>query len=253
MFGRQTSDEAAPRRAGHVTFQWASVTDTVGGERADAEGTAGSGSTGGSLILTVADGFGTAGTGHEASRRAVEAATAAPIEDGVSVVDRLRAGDEAVVEFARSRDDARESISTLTIAEFTPHATLNVAHVGDSRLYVFAGSDLVQVTTDHVAPADAADAGVHQRDVVGDRSRRLTSACGLLGLSVQHIADLELEPGDRVLMCTDAISRLVPDDGLSGLLTGGNGAESTARDVIASAGRAGAIGIVTVAVVDIGK
>ncbi len=250
MFGRRTSDEAAPPRSGRVTYHWVSVTDSVGGDRTDPEGSVGSGSTAGSLILTVADGFGAGGTGHEASRRAVAAATAAPIEDGVSVVDRLRAGDEAVVEFARSRDDARESVSTLTIAEFTPLATLNVAHVGDSRLYVFAGSDLVQVTTDHVASVDAR---TQQPGAGDDGSRRLTSACGLLGLSVQHIADLELEPGDRVLMCTDGISDAVPDDGLAGLLAGGNGAESTARDVIAAAAEAGATGTVTVAVVDVGK
>ncbi len=70
-------------------------------------------------------------------------------------------------------------------------------------------------------------------------------------MNLQHVADLELQPGDRVLMCTGGVSSVVADDRLAALLEDEGGEEATARGVIAAAGRAGARGMVTVAVVGV--
>ena len=92
---------------------------------------------------------------------------------------------------------------------------LLVAHVGDSRAYLFRAGRLHRLTKDHTYAQLLVDIGQLQACDVPDSGKRhiLTN---VLGGSLGHVRVdidlLQLENGDRVLLCSDGLTDLVDDD-----------------------------------------
>ena len=107
-----------------------------------------------------------------------------------------------------------------------------LAHVGDSRIYLFRDGLLRQLTRDHTVAQELADAGViEQQQVALHRLRhRLTR---LLGDQVQQVVPviqrLLLEDHDCLLLCTDGLSGMVADADIAHILASGEPAEACWR------------------------
>jgi protein phosphatase len=89
-----------------------------------------------------------------------------------------------------------------------------IVHVGDSRVYLLRDGQLEQLTQDHTLVQRLLDAGLLKPDEAkGHRMRHVltNSVGGSPGLSVQ-IVKLRLRDGDRLLLCTDGLNDMVPDD-----------------------------------------
>jgi serine/threonine protein phosphatase PrpC len=116
----------------------------------------------------------------------------------------------------RGRQDAalRGMGSTMTGVRSLGRDLL-VAHVGDSRAYLFRAGGLHRLTKDHTYAQLLVDMGQLQACDVPDSGKRhiLTNA---LGGSMGHVRVdidlLQLESGDRVLLCSDGLTDLVDDD-----------------------------------------
>ncbi len=212
----------------------------------------GSGSGPGPLILVVADGLGGLNAGEVASRLAVEAASRPAVSGLVSVVDRLRAAERAVLRQAGG--DNANMATTLTLAELSEDGRMGVAHCGDSRLYVL-GDSLVQVTTDQTVTQRKLMAGeITPAQARTDPDRHvLTSACGAPNLTVQHVAGIRLEPGDRILLCSDGLTEMLDDEAITAIMTNGSPPALTVRALIEAANRAGGVDNITAVVVDVGE
>lgn len=237
-------------------FEWATATD-VGRRRErneDAVAPSGHGTSSGPLVVVVADGLGGLQAGEEASRRAVRAATAEPATSKASVVDRVQAGNQAVLDFIDSRDDIANSATTLTVAVVSPEAVLDVGHVGDSRLYVASGTEFVQVTTDQTVAQARVDAGqITPGQATQDPGRHiLTCACGLPDLKVQHFAGLQLRRGDAVLLCSDGLTEMLDEQAINQLLQAESQAAAAAESLVAAANDAGGVDNITVGVIHVG-
>ena len=206
-----------------ITYSWAGATDEgrTRDHNEDSLYPEGSGVGPGPLVAAVADGLGGLDAGEVASRSAIDAVSAIPADDStVSVADRVKAGDDAVVAFVMASPDIFDSATTLTIAALSPSGSLDVGHVGDSRLYVSGGGALLQVTTDQTVAQRKVDAGeITDLEATLDPGRHiLTSACGLLDISIQHLAGIQLTAGDRVLLCSDGLSEMLTDGEISSIL-----------------------------------
>jgi serine/threonine protein phosphatase PrpC len=95
-----------------------------------------------------------------------------------------------------------------------------LAHVGDSRIYLLRSGKLRQLTRDHSLWADMQEAGMS----VGPRAEfgHKNIVTRALGFET-HKADvttLELEPGDRLLLCSDGLHDLLEADALAKLMEG---------------------------------
>ena len=93
---------------------------------------------------------------------------------------------------------------------------LLTAHVGDSRAYVIRRSGaLERLTRDQTLAQSLADAGAISREDIATHPSRnvLTSALATRGAFVQvELKRWRLADGDQLLLCSDGLTDMVPDD-----------------------------------------
>lgn len=171
----------------------------------------------GPTCVLVADGVGGGAAGEVASATTAYAVSASALAHaGRAPAEVLR---EAVVlaqaqVLAGGRADVeRAGMATTLTAVLTDGETFALAHLGDSRGYVFRDGELTRVTRDHTFVQDLldegrleeADAAVHPwRNVV------LRSVNGTVDGEPDILA-LYLRPGDRILLASDGLTDLVDD------------------------------------------
>ena len=194
--------------------------------------------------LVVADGIGGAEFGDFASQLAIETllhgtglATswvmkfndmdAQQIRERVGAyVDRIQ---DAFREYGIEEPDKKTMGTTLTSAYLIPpHAV--IAHIGDSRAYLWRDGHLIQITRDQTLAQSLIDAGASEEKVRGFGNVLVNS----LGSGRSHIdADvmhLELDYDDRILLCTDGLSDMVNDEFIAQALSESN--MQTACDIL---------------------
>lgn len=181
----------------------------------------------GDAVFVVADGLGGHAAGEVASRLAVESVAPVDVagcEDIQAAQERLAdAVHEAnrVVHAAAQEDPSRAGMGTTVTAAVVHEGHLALAHVGDSRAYLFRAGDLRQLTTDHTAAQEAVDAGYLTVDQAARHPDRhaLARAVGLNGeVAVDTPAPLRLEAGDRLLLCSDGLIDPVSAEAVSRIL-----------------------------------
>jgi protein phosphatase len=180
-------------------------------------------------VMVVADGMGGHAAGEVASRMAISALVrlALDVPDWFFKVDEEHAPEierrarHVVQQVAaelieRGRQDAalRGMGSTLTGARSFGR-DLMIAHVGDSRAYLFRAGRLHRLTRDHTYAQLLVDTGqVQACDVAGSGLRHILT--NVLGGSDEHVEvdvdRLRLEDGDRLVLCSDGLTDRVDDD-----------------------------------------
>lgn len=208
-----------------------------------------SGAASSTSLFAVADGMG----GHVAGEIASSAAIDAAISTSGSVADRVKAANGAVFEEAAEDRQLTGMGTTLTIAELDPAGTARIGHVGDSRAYLLRDGVLRQLTTDHTVVAEYLAAGkIRPEDVARHPQRSmLTRALGLTARVEVDDLTVDLQEGDRLLLCTDGLNGMIADEDIAARLAGGTPDEAV-WSLIEAANAAGGLDNITVVVVDAG-
>ena len=216
-------------------------------------------------LIVVADGLGGLGGGDLASRTAVET-LAAHIGETIGCYYNLDVDKEH--EFLAQLQDAVERSHQQVVERHAPAAgpgpatTLTmvaliwprayVVHVGDSRAYYLRAGRLRQLTRDQTAYEELVDQGIiaEEEGEGGALKRRfknvLTSA---LGAEITPSTGLiDLQAGDVLLLCTDGLTKHVPDGDIAGILGEGRSAEQSCRRLVDLTLERGASDNVTVVV-----
>lgn len=207
-----------------------------------------SGESDGPVVLMVADGMGGHVAGEVASRLAINAAASSTLDPG----DRVAAANRAIREEVARQPDLQGMGTTLTLVELTPEGTARFGHVGDSRAYLFRGGELRQLTDDHTVAAEYVALGqLSVEEATGHpQSHMLTRCLGLTRFVNVDQFDLELEAGDRLLLCSDGLNLMVAPDGIVENLTGGT-ADEAAWKLVEVANKAGGHDNTSVIVIDV--
>ena len=149
----------------------------------------------------------------------------------------LTQADAAIVEEAADKPELRGMGTTVTMA-FQVGAQLCVVHVGDSRAYLYRDNELHQLTKDHTVVAELVRKGVVPADQASAHHMRhvITNVVGgpEVGVKVEARA-LEIQPGDRLLLCSDGLTEAVSDDAIAATLDGEADAEAAAKQLLAQA------------------
>ena len=175
-------------------------------------------------LFIVADGMGGHKAGDYATRMSVENfidyMMKAPPDTPIRVVDDgIHYINELVLEKARQHSEL-SGMGTTFVAAFIMDQTLYVANVGDSRLYL-VDSEIHQVTEDHSYVGAMVRAG----EITTDEARHhpdkniITRAIGASWDIRVDFFEVDLQPGDRILMCSDGLSNMVDDPGLLEIIT----------------------------------
>lgn len=213
----------------------------------------------GPTIALVADGVGGAAAGEVASATAAYAMTAALLAaDGVRLEERLAYGHAAARESLRrgvEADPERLGMATTLTCVVTDGERVVLAHVGDSRAYLLRDRELVQLSRDHTYVQHLVDRGELSPDAASRHPWRnvvLRSLDG--GPELEHhamdVQVLDVRVGDRLLLCSDGLTDLVPPDRIRQVL-GLHEPLSAAAVLTQSALRAGGRDNITCLVVDV--
>lgn len=126
-----------------------------------------------------------------------------------------------------------------------------VAHVGDSRAYRFRFGTLTVVTKDHSTAQEWVDAGLitaEEARVVSSR-HIVTRAIGAEPTLEPDICELDVEPGDLLLMCSDGLTEHLEDGEIEEILAGTSALGKAAHSLVEAANHAGGSDNVTVVLV----
>jgi protein phosphatase len=208
-------------------------------------------------LYVIADGMGGHAAGEVASGLAVDTIARAFEHgrfDGVPDASRPRRGDELVraiqmanaVIYAQAQANEQQAGmgTTLIAAHFLPNKRrVYVAHVGDSRCYRLRDGKLARMTRDHTLG-----------EALGIRGKGAGKLTRAVGVEPQVEVDLLVdspEPGDYYLLCSDGLSRMVPDDGIRDVVLAAPNIEKACQDLIAAANARGGKDNITVILVRI--
>ena len=213
-------------------------------------------------LAVVADGMGGHLGGEIAARVAVEELLAAFERDRTTdgLIAAVRVANDAVYRRSRSDRNVRGMGTTLTAAALVgdePDGQLRLAlvNVGDSRGYLVDRQErrVVQLTEDHsvveemvrngeLTPAEAA---VHPHRHV------LTRALGIEPGIEPDCWELDLEPGSRLLLCSDGLTNELDEQEIAEVLLDEPNIDKSAAQLVRLALRRGGTDNITVVVLDV--
>ncbi len=179
-------------------------------------------------LLIVADGMGGQARGQEASRLAVQSLAtyvsgSLGSQQPGAVLALLTAGVQYAnqVVYQHNREQ-RDTMGTTMTAALVMETTAYVAHVGDSRLYLYRDpTGLAQITQDHSVVASLVAAGViESKDIYTHpmRNRIYRSLGDKASVEVDGSA-VPLAAGDLLLLCSDGLWEMVRDQQIAAILT----------------------------------
>ena len=205
-------------------------------------------------LFVVSDGMGGHAAGEVASSITVETiGNRAPgTADDVLLGAAVEAANASVIEAAEA-GVGKPGMGCTATAVLIEKNKMAVAHVGDSRAYVLRHGTLVRVTHDHSYVEELVDSG----QITADEARTHPSRSIItraLGSDPDMYADhfsLEVENGDRIVLCSDGLSSMVPDSEIEALAVSSATPQQAADNLVAAALTAGGADNVTVVVVDI--
>ena len=205
-------------------------------------------------VFAVCDGMGGHAAGEVASAIAVETiADEAPTTcDDVLLGAAIESANMAVIRGAEE-GVGKPGMGCTASCCFIDKGRMAVAHVGDSRIYLLRHGTLVRVTHDHSYVEELVDSG----QITPDEARLHPSRSIItraLGSDPDMYADhftLEVNNGDRVILCSDGLSSMIPDSEIEAVAVSSATPQQAADNLVASALTAGGLDNVSVVVVDV--
>ncbi|HET8743916.1 MAG TPA: Stp1/IreP family PP2C-type Ser/Thr phosphatase [Gaiella sp.] len=203
-------------------------------------------------LFAIADGMGGAQAGEVASQLAAaafeEGAAGIHGEDGIATV--VRDANARIFERAVHDPAVAGMGTTATVAVVDESAaTVTIAHVGDSRAYLYRDDVLAQVTTDHSLVGELVRSGRLTEDEAAVHPHRsvITRALGTDADVEVDTLTLDVVAGDLVLLCSDGLSAMLRDEEIARVLRSSGGEpQAAAEALVAAANAAGGEDNVTV-------
>jgi serine/threonine protein phosphatase PrpC len=233
-----------------MSYHWAVATDQgrVRTINEDSVHPQSSGKSEGPVVVLVADGMG----GHVAGERASQIAAERAVQAKGSLAERVREANLAIFDEAAEHPELSGMGTTLTMFELGEDQIVRFAHVGDSRGYLFREGTLTQLTSDHTVVAEYLRQGAITPEEVSTHPQRslITRALGLDPDLDVDTGEVGVEPGDRLLLCSDGVNAMIDDDAIAAALSQPT-PEEAAWDLVERANRAGGHDNITALVVEV--
>lgn len=201
-------------------------------------------------LFVVADGMGGAQAGEVASALAVEEFQRGLPADGSAeerLTSQIRSANRRIYDLSR-REVAHEGMGTTLTAVFVDDDYLAVAHVGDSRAYIFRDGGLSLLTQDHSLVGELVRQGKLTEAQAAEHPQRsiITRALGIE-------ADVEVDTwsypgraGDIVLLCSDGLTSMIDEERIAAILAAQTDLDVAGDELIAAANDAGGRDNITV-------
>ena len=202
-------------------------------------------------LFAVADGMGGAQAGEVASALAVHELQHGEMPTRASAEERLaaliQAANHRIYELAHA-DQEHAGMGTTLTAVYVDENGLAVAHVGDSRAYIYREAELVRLTEDHSLVEELLRQGKLTEEQAAEHPQRsiITRA---LGIEPEVQVDTRTYParaGDVVLVCSDGLTSMIDEQQVTAILTDEQDLDRAGERLIDAANAAGGRDNITV-------
>jgi protein phosphatase len=178
-------------------------------------------------LFVVCDGMGGAPAGEVASQMAVDAILEElrePAAEAVASDERtylpqtnrlaavVRRSNEVIYDQAQ-KDPRQAGMGTTVVGAWIRQQVVSVAHVGDSRAYLWHDQRLESLTRDHSLGEAHIAAGMIEevRRLPVEQQNALVRVLGREPDVEVDLKEVPVQPGDYVLLCSDGLTRMVPE------------------------------------------
>lgn len=207
-------------------------------------------------VFIVADGMGGHNAGDYASRLAVETVVeeigTSFEKNAVKILNNaIRRANEQLRKRARE-DKALSGMGTTIVAATCIGRYLEVANVGDSRLYVIS-DEIRQITQDHSLVEEMVRMGGLDKETARNHPDKniITRAVGARRDVEVDFFNVELQTGDLVLLCSDGLTNMVDDEMICGILKGDGNLEDRVEELMKTANENGGKDNISVIVIEL--
>jgi len=205
-------------------------------------------------LFAVADGMGGHRGGEVASSLALETLQTLFHQGSGDLDEQVQEANRAV--FEKSMHDRRVAgMGTTLTAALAEGERVRIAHVGDSRAYLLRRAELHLLTEDHtLVRRMVAEGEISEEEAEAHPQRSvLTRALGVdMWVDVDELV-VEVEQGDRLLLCTDGLTAMISDERIRQILVGQPDTQAAADALVSAANEAGGVDNITVVVLDLAE
>ncbi len=203
--------------------------------------------------FVVCDGMGGHKAGEVASAIAVESMQQSIIEkkDRTDYENMLK---ESVIEsnqkvyIESQKCEEFSNMGTTIVAAILSQDNIYLAHVGDSRAYLYRSKELTCLTHDHSLVQKMLDDGAITEEEARNHPDRstLTRALGTEDSLEVELDRLQARENDLILLCTDGLTGMLRDSEISEILEKGETVREKAENLVERAIEAGGLDNITV-------
>lgn len=206
-------------------------------------------------VFIVADGMGGHNAGDFASKCTVETMVkemkSSFEKSPIRILSKaIRVANDRIRRKA-SEDESLYGMGTTVVAATCMGKYLQVANVGDSRLYVI-NEAIRQITRDHSLVEEMVRMGGIDREAARNHPDKniITRAIGARDTVEIDFFHEELKPGDIVLMCSDGLTNMLDDEEIGRILKGQGTIEERAEKLVEAANDNGGKDNIAVIIID---
>jgi PPM family protein phosphatase len=153
---------------------------------------------------------------------------------GILLRDAIHRANQLIHHTSKTQSNC-EGMGTTIVAGLFFDDRLTVAHVGDSRLYRWRAGQLEQITQDHSLLQELVSRGFYSPQEAARAASKnyVTRALGVETSVDVDIRDVDVQPGDLYLLCSDGLSDMVEDEDIHlTISTFGANLETLARQLV---------------------
>lgn len=213
------------------------------------------------LLALLADGMGGHQAGDIASRQAVEeigiAWEATTIDDSEKAVQwflqHIQQANQRIYEKGQSQPTLSGMGTTLEVVTLLDNH-LALAHVGDSRIYLFREKRLIALTEDHSLVNALLKSGEITQEMAENHPRKniITRSLGMPGSLEVDVAIHKIEDHDQLLLCSDGLTNMVSEPKIAQILLEAASLQDASQRLIEEANAKGGLDNITVLLIDVG-
>ena len=161
----------------------------------------------------------------------------------------IRMANQAIREAAES-SPSKTGMGSTVVAAWIRGNILGIAHVGDSRIYLFRDGALQQLTQDHSLVMEQVRKGLMSLEQAehSEMSNVIVRALGADAAVMVDLDEMWVKEGDQILLCSDGLIRMVPDEGIAQVLAEAESAQRASDRLVEIANDNGGEDNVTVIV-----
>lgn len=208
----------------------------------------------GNNFAVVADGMGGHSKGEVASAIAVESIRkqleTVPCISEKDVLNAVKTANLSIYNKASENEFMRDMGTTIVMCTWNENNVI-VANVGDSRCYMFSPDNVVQITTDHSYVQSLVDSGEISATEAEHRSDKniILRAAGCEATIETDTFEFSVQPGYRVLLCSDGLSGFLTVDEMKKIVFDSDNPETISQVLVNKAYENGGTDNITAVVV----